>query len=57
MRKYYERLGSCEYVHRNTPGHGFTGWLGTDRVEVKLTFGDIKVLSILKEPRGQWLIR
>ena len=48
MRKYYERLESCEYMHRNTPGHGFTGWLGTDRAEVKPAFGDIKVLSILK---------
>jgi choline dehydrogenase len=28
MRKYYERLESCECAPRNTPGHGFTGWLG-----------------------------
>jgi choline dehydrogenase len=48
MRQYFERLESCKYMPRNTPGHGITGWLETTHADVKLALGDIKVLSILK---------
>jgi choline dehydrogenase len=33
-------------VH-GTPGHGFTGWLGTNHADLKLAMGDFKILSII----------
>ncbi|PIG69590.1 hypothetical protein AARAC_002701 [Aspergillus arachidicola] len=47
MRRYFERLERCEYLPHGTPGHGFTGWLGTNRADLKLALGDFKILSII----------
>lgn len=47
MRKYFTRLERCEYLPHGTPGHGFSGWLGTDRADLKLALGDLKFLSIV----------
>lgn len=47
MRKYFERLERCEYVKDGTPGHGFDGWLGTNRADLKLALTDVKLLSII----------
>ncbi|KAF7560563.1 hypothetical protein G7046_g3583 [Stylonectria norvegica] len=31
MRKYFEQLERNHYLPRGTPGHGFDGWLGSNR--------------------------
>ncbi|KFY90769.1 hypothetical protein V500_04965 [Pseudogymnoascus sp. VKM F-4518 (FW-2643)] len=47
MRQYFQRLERCEYLPNSTSGHGFTGWLGTNRADLKLALGDFKILSII----------
>ena len=47
MRRYFERLERCEYLPSGTPGHGFNGWLRTDRADLKLALRDSKLLSII----------
>lgn len=47
MRQYFQRLERCEYLPNGTSGHGFTGWLGTNRADLKLALGDFKILSII----------
>lgn len=47
MRQYFKRLERCEYLPNGTPGHGFNGWLGTNRADLKLALGDFKILSII----------
>jgi choline dehydrogenase len=47
MRQYFKRLERCEYLPNGIPGHGFTGWLGTNRADLKLALGDSKILSII----------
>lgn len=47
MRQYFERLERCGYLPNGTSGHGFTGWLGTNRADLKLALGDFKILSII----------
>jgi choline dehydrogenase len=47
MRQYFTRLEHCEYLPNGTSGHGFTGWLGTNRADLELTLGDSKILSIV----------
>lgn len=47
MRQYFKRLERCEYLPNGTSGHGFAGWLGTNRADLKLALGDFKILSII----------
>ncbi|RQM06375.1 hypothetical protein DH86_00001195 [Scytalidium sp. 3C] len=47
MRKYFEYLERCEYLPKGSSGHGFNGWLGTSRGDLKLALGDLKVVSII----------
>lgn len=47
MRQCFERLERCEYLPTDTPGHGFSGWLGTNRADLKLALKDFKILSII----------
>ncbi|OKL57395.1 hypothetical protein UA08_07534 [Talaromyces atroroseus] len=47
MRQYFTRLENCAYLPKNTLGHGFSGWLGTSRSDLKLALGDWKLLSII----------
>ncbi|KAL5333994.1 hypothetical protein BJX70DRAFT_379512 [Aspergillus crustosus] len=47
MRPYFERLERCEYLPNNTTGHGFSGWLGTNRADLRLALGDFKLLSVI----------
>jgi choline dehydrogenase len=47
MRQYFERMERCEYLPAGTPGHGFSGWLGTSRADLKLALGDLKVVSVI----------
>lgn len=47
MRRYFNRLERCGYLPRGTPGHGFNGWLGTNRADLNLALGDFKIVSIV----------
>jgi choline dehydrogenase len=47
MRRYFERLERCEYLPQGTAGHGFQGWLGTNRADLTLALGDLKIVSII----------
>jgi choline dehydrogenase len=47
MRQYFKRLERCEYLPTDAPGHGFDGWLGTNRADLKLALKDFKILSII----------
>jgi choline dehydrogenase len=47
MRQYFKRLERCEYLPTHAPGHGFAGWLGTNRADLKLALKDFKILSIV----------
>ncbi|CAL5866783.1 uncharacterized protein PFLUO_LOCUS993 [Penicillium psychrofluorescens] len=47
MRQYFRRLEHCGYLPNGTSGHGFTGWLSTNRADLELTLRDSKILSII----------
>ncbi|OOQ83570.1 alcohol dehydrogenase [Penicillium brasilianum] len=47
MRQYFRRLEHCDYLPTGTSGHGFTGWLNTDRADLESTLRDSKILSII----------
>jgi len=49
MRKYFQRLEANQYVNRGTIGHGFDGWLQTNRVDESVFFSrDNKTYPMLK---------
>jgi choline dehydrogenase len=48
MRTYFERLEHCQYVARGSPGHGYEGWLSTNRADPKIFLSDSKVFWMLK---------
>lgn len=48
MRRYFERLEQCQYLPSGTPGHGFDGWLATNRADPSIFLNDDKVFSMLK---------
>lgn len=50
MRRYYELLERCEYLRPSdkSDGHGFKGWLTTNRASPTLALRDVKFLQILK---------
>jgi choline dehydrogenase len=49
MWKYWERVERCQYRRPPPPGerdparHGFSGWLGTSKVDASIAFGDRNV--------------
>ncbi|KAJ5633150.1 hypothetical protein N7490_009489 [Penicillium lividum] len=47
MRKYFRRLEHCEYLPDGTSGHGFTGWLNTNRPDLESILRDSKIFSII----------
>ena len=47
MRQYFTRIERCGYLPKGTPGHGFSGWLGVNRADLKLALGDFKIVSIV----------
>ncbi|KAJ6134746.1 hypothetical protein N7523_001068 [Penicillium sp. IBT 18751x] len=47
MRQYFRRLEHCEYLPNGTSGHGFTGWLHTNRADLELSLRDSNILSII----------
>jgi len=50
MRRYFEILEKCEYLGSfdNRDGHGFKGWLATNRADTTLALGDLKLLTIIQ---------
>jgi len=48
MLKYFERLEDCQYLPNGTAGHGFGGWLQTNRADESIFFADGKMYSMLK---------
>jgi len=49
MRKYFGRLEANQYLGKGTPGHGFDGWLQTNRVDESVFLNkDSKTYSMLK---------
>ena len=51
MRTYFERFEDCQYlspVRSGASGHGFNGWLSTNRVDESVFLGDNQVLDMLQ---------
>ena len=48
MRRYFERLEDCQYLPKGTPGHGFGGWLQTNRADPSIFLSDNKTYPLLK---------
>jgi choline dehydrogenase len=48
MRTYFERLENCQYLSPPASGHGFDGWLSTNRAEESIFLGDDQVLDMLQ---------
>jgi choline dehydrogenase len=48
MRTYFERLEDCQYLSPPASGHGFDGWLSTNRAEESIFLGDDQVLDMLQ---------
>jgi choline dehydrogenase len=48
MRTYFDGLEHCRYVARGSPGHGYEGWLSTNRADPKTFLSDSKVFWNLK---------
>ncbi|KAK4565735.1 hypothetical protein LTR86_003584 [Recurvomyces mirabilis] len=49
MRKYFERLENCQYLSPGTPGHGFSGWLATNRADPSIFLdSDHKVFPMMQ---------
>ncbi|KAK1956027.1 FAD/NAD(P)-binding domain-containing protein [Colletotrichum sublineola] len=47
MRKYFRRLENCQYLPNDTVGHGFSGWLTTNRTDLGLVLRDVKLLTVI----------
>lgn len=48
MRTYFQRLEDCQYLSPGASGHGFDGWLSTNRAEESIFLGDNQVLEMLQ---------
>lgn len=51
MRQYFERLEDNLYLNESSPdapGHGFDGWLGTQKEELGLIFDDKQQLAMVE---------
>jgi len=48
MRTYFERLENCQYLSPGASGHGFDGWLSTNRADESIFLGDNQVLDMLQ---------
>jgi choline dehydrogenase len=46
MQQYFQKVENCFCLDQGTPGHGFAGWLKTNRADPALGLGDAKVLKI-----------
>jgi choline dehydrogenase len=41
MRQYFERLESNHFLPKDTPGHGFSGWLGVSVIPLQRVFSSL----------------
>ncbi|PGH27764.1 hypothetical protein AJ80_00552 [Polytolypa hystricis UAMH7299] len=48
MRKYFKRLEDCQYLPRGTVGHGFDGWLESNRNNLSHIKAQPGLMSVLK---------
>jgi choline dehydrogenase len=48
MRVYQERFEDCQYASHGSPGHGYDGWLSTNRAETSIFMSDKKTYWMLK---------
>lgn len=48
IRAYQERFEECQYASHGSPGHGYGGWLSTNRAEPSVFMSDIKTYWMLK---------
>lgn len=48
MRKYFQRVENCQYLSPGASGHGFNGWLPTNRADESIFLGDDQVLTMLE---------
>lgn len=46
MRRIYEKLENVDYLTFGSPGHGYDGWLGVGRADIKLSLNDTKLLAM-----------
>jgi choline dehydrogenase len=47
MSTYFEKFENCQYCSPGAAGHGFNGWLPTNRAEESIFLGDPQVLNML----------
>jgi choline dehydrogenase len=48
MRTYFQRLENCQYLSPGASGHGFNGWMSTNRADESIFLGDDQVLQMLQ---------
>ncbi|KAH6696462.1 GMC oxidoreductase [Leptodontidium sp. MPI-SDFR-AT-0119] len=48
MRKYFQKIEDCQYLSPGAAGHGFSGWLRTNRADESIFLGDTQVVQILQ---------
>lgn len=48
MRKYFQKMENCQYLAKGTPGHGFRGWLSTNRADPSIWMTDNKMMNMFK---------
>lgn len=48
MRGYFERLERNQYVPAGSPGHGFDGWMSTNRAQTSIFLSDDKFYQMMK---------
>ena len=48
MRAYQEKFENCQYASHGSPGHGYDGWLSTNRAEPSIFMSDNKTYWMLK---------
>jgi choline dehydrogenase len=47
MRSYSEKIENCHHAPRGSPGHGYDGWLSTNRAEPSIFMSDKKTSWML----------
>ncbi len=47
MRAYFQKVEQCQYMPRGSAGHGFDGWLPTNRADESMFLVDPQVGKML----------
>lgn len=53
MHAYFEKFESCQYRSRESVGHGFAGWLATNRAEPGIYLQDNKTYAMMRAAAAQ----